>query len=278
MSFWDWIGTSGTNTGQLDEDRRRALEDQSRILNEQHGARVTYQDMNPAFVAGVNPVTAPRIDDGQAQEIRAREMAALSPLERRASGAGPSVGGLLVRQQAGDIAAQQMGAAGQARGAAAVAARRNALRNIARARVQSALGGAAVDLQDQATAQGQLTGALAGMRGADSAMAIESARQRLAADTTSAGHQLDVNRLRAQLAQDAAARNQASGLEAQQLTNTYKLGLGSQALGASGMANDLTAQKMAIKQGDKDRRLKLTGALVQGGANMGAAAATGKPT
>lgn len=209
-------GQHQLDTSGLDESRRRAAAFYDQTMAERGGISTPFRDVNNVRV------DAPTINTADADAIRSRQLTALSGLEGAAAGTAPSVAQAAYQGAGQDIAQQQLGMAGQARGTAGVFARREAMRNIGDQQRRAALDMAQIRAGEMAQARGQLAGALSNVRGADTETAFERARQEYAARAKTADIQHGAERA-----------NQDADIQSQQVTNTYKLGLGSQALDAN---------------------------------------------
>jgi len=251
-------GASSVSTAQTQEDRKRAIDFYNQMNAERAGATASVPTVQGQTVA------APTIDDTQAQQVRAQQLQHLQALQAAAAGQAPSVAQLQYQGAQRDIAAQQMGMAGQARGTAAVAARRDAMMNIGQGQQRAALDTAMLRAQEMAQARGQLGGALEGVRGADTSMAQFGAGQQMQAGLASA-----------QLQQQAGLANAQNELQRQQVLNSYRLGLGSQALQSQGLGQQATAQQLATDTANKQRALQLFGAILGGATTAGMGIATG---
>lgn len=163
------------------------------------------------------------IDDAQAQQIRDRQLSAVQMLQDRANGIGPSAAQFAYRNAAQDITHQQLGMAGQARGNAAISARRNAARSIMEQQQRDALNLGQIRAGEMATATGQLSGALSGVRDTDTALALRRAQmeQENRFGNRQYTFNADVGNRDAALA--AATRNQSADLQSQQGNQTSTL-------------------------------------------------------
>ncbi|HET7380742.1 MAG TPA: hypothetical protein VFJ24_11925, partial [Gaiellales bacterium] len=198
-------------------------------------------------------ITAPQIDPTQIAADRTRHDQFIDALQAAARGEAPSAAAAAYQQRQQDIAQQMMGLAGQARGTAGVAARRDAIMGIGQAQQRASADTALLQAQEQAQARGQLGGALESARAADQGLAI-----------TGAGYALDANKSNAQLDAEAQARNQAAYLQGQQQNNQYKLGLGGQELGYAGLASQGTGNKAAVEAANKGRQVQLISSAISG--------------
>jgi len=129
----------------------------------------------------------PTIDSANADAIRLEQTKNLAAITGAATGATPSVAGLRGRAEADDLTRDTMGAIGQARGLDRAGARREGLLNLADARIRLGQRTAAEEAAERMGYRAQLTGALTGVRGEDTALATRRAELGLAADTTNVG-------------------------------------------------------------------------------------------
>lgn len=199
-------GAGGADGTAIEDQRRRAGALYDQLLAERNG---------------VTP-NVPVINDAQGQEIRKRQLGALDLFTGAANGTAPSAAAAQLQGASEDIAAQQMGIAGQARGNAGVFARRQAMSNIADSRRRSALDLSQLRAQEMANARAQLSGALSDVRTTDTNTAIQQSKNELTAD---------------------------------QLAKNYKLGLGNQTLDANQQtaASAIEAAKLAEERRKREQ-------------------------
>jgi hypothetical protein len=261
------------DASQLDDDRERARKAYEQLMAERAGIQTEVPQIAAQTIQG-HTVTAPTIDTAAADAVRGRQDAHLGALEATSRGEGPSAAVLQQAAVVRDIAAQQRGMAGAARGTAGVAARRDAMTNMADLQRKAALDAALLRATEQATARGQLTGALSGVREADIGLAVEKSRQSLTAarDTAQLGQDADARNQTATL--EAAGKNQAATLEGQQITNQAKAQTGQLALGQSDQAQRATESKLGVDTTNKERRAKVGDAVIGGITSGGTALAT----
>lgn len=110
---------------------------------------------------------APTMNTGQSDQARGQQSQLASMLFQQATGQQQGAGELAVQRQANNAMAQQTSAAQMARGANAALAARNAARTKADIGVNAAGQAGIAQLQDQQSAQNQLSGLLGNMRGQD---------------------------------------------------------------------------------------------------------------
>jgi hypothetical protein len=219
------------DTQGIDDARKRA----AALYYDRLHERDAVQPVTPQITGST--VTAPTLDDTQAQQVRARQIGALDTLEGAANGTAPSASQAAHAGAVADATGQILGLAGQARGTAAVAARRAAIQASANMRRRAALDLLQGRAGEQATARGQLVGALSNVRGADTDVAMERARQDLAARTSTAG-----------FGQRTSEANQNATLQGTAEANRYRLGLGQEQLGANAQAGDLASRKAQMEE------------------------------
>lgn len=116
-----------------------------------------------------------KIDATGSSQIRGQQQDLTQALRDRMEGRGPSVGQAQYDLAKGEIASQALGAAAQARGNDAVAARRDAIRSIGEQEQKAALSAALIRAQESAAASGQLGSVLDSTRGQDIGLATTQA-------------------------------------------------------------------------------------------------------
>lgn len=284
-------GAKPSDTSALTEDQKRARALAESLAAERNFVHPEAQQFDagqvaaaPQVVAG--QVQAPTINDAQAQEIRARQLGALGTLESAANGTAPSVAAAQYQRNQQDIAQQAMGAAGQARGTAGIAARRDAIRAIQGGQQRASLDAALIRANEQAQGRGQLVGALSDVRGADTSMAQFGANQALQAGVTNAqlGQQasaqnaantIGVSTGNVDRALQAARANQEAQLQSQQIANNYRSNLIQGQLQAGQQTGGLSEALLNAQQADRNRRVQ-SGAAILGGLVQGGAMVAGK--
>lgn len=253
------------DTTPFEEDRRRALEAQKQLDFERQYAHTPVSNVAARTVTG-QTVAAPTIDTGAVDAVRAREMANIDALQRRAAGQAPSVAGLTYAAAIPGITSQIQGQAGQMKGQAGTIARLEANDTIAKIRQKAALDMALGRAAEMTGASGQVTSALGGVRTADQNLAVERARQALTAGTETAHLQQGADTTTAQLGTEADKSNQSAGIQGQQVTNQYKLGLGNQQLEYSAQAANAAKVRADQIAAERERRLKRSDNVLQAGA------------
>lgn len=252
------MASKPVDTGALDDARMRAASAYDQLMKERAGVVTNVPTVNAPVVS------APVIDDAAAQAIRARQEAALALQERLATGQEVSPAELAYQRQQGDIAAQQLGAAAGVRGNAGVFARREAARRIAEQQQKAALDAALIHANEMAAARAAYATSLGGVREADSAIAVERAREGLTAGTETA-----------HLQQGAQIANQNATLQGQQITNQAKQGIGALGLQGLSQSTDAAAASTAATEARRKYALEREANLYQAGAS---ALAPGAPT
>jgi hypothetical protein len=248
---------SPVDSAQTDEDRQQALD----AYNQFMGDRGVAQTNVPIVQAG--HATAGNIDQSQIDPLRQRDTGYLDALTAAANGQAPSAAQMQFQRQQQDIAAQQQGMAGQARGTAGVAARRDAMANIAQGQQRAGTDAAMMRAQEQAVARGQLGGALSDARTAEQGLAMGRAGMETQTSLANAGYDTS-----------ASGANATNSLTGQSITNQFKGVLGNQALGALGVEQGATGMKLTNEQANRGRQAQIYGASVGALAAGGAAAAT----
>jgi hypothetical protein len=214
--------TGAPDTGGLMADRSRYLSAYDEWMNQQRQPGVTPP-----------PQVSANIDDGQGQQIRGDQVDYLGALKARAAGQGPSVAQAQMNQGISAAARSSLGMAAQARGADAAAARRQAILGNADAGARASGDAALLRATEQTQAQQLYGGALAGVRGQDTGLAVERGRLGLEADATNAGNNLNAQGL--EIGRQAGLRGSA-------------LQAGGQATGAALSAEDLAYRYKALQQ------------------------------
>lgn len=220
---------------------------------------------DPAAVANMARSDAARVDTGQQGQIRAQQEQALGMLTDAAAGRAPSAAEQMLQRASDRAMQQQFAMAASARGNQVAGAGRAAMMNAAainsdameQARIQRA--------QEQATARGQLVGALSDTRGQDIGLATTQAgfqqQTNLAnqqafnqGEMFNAGAANSNNQLNAQFAQQVMLQNQDA-------VNRFRLQ--QQQLGTQTALANLDAQ---LKQSglDQDQQRMLIQAILQG--------------
>lgn len=152
--------------------------------------------IDPAALARTGTGTASTIARGPQGEIRERQMTLAELLTAAAEGRGPSAAQAQFATALGDVAAEQFGLVGQARGAQRAGLRREALLGIGRQGQRAAFESAALKAQEQIQARGQLASTLAATRATDVELA-----------TSQANLEQDMNKLNLSLGADISKFN-----------------------------------------------------------------------
>lgn len=203
---------------------------------------------------------AAQLAGGPQDQARQGMQGVAGRLGAMATGAAPGAGEMAVNRQVGQAQAGQTSLARMARGANAALALRNAGRNSADIGLAGAGQAAGAQMQDQQMANQQLGQIYGAMRGQDLDFAGQNA-------------QLQQQQMlqQGQFGQQANLANQQAALQQRQMNDAYQIQALGQMLGWDQATIDAQLKRAAIAAGDKG----MLPALMAGGAQVGAAAASG---
>ncbi len=158
---------------------------------------VAQQRLGPTSLATAERVAGANIDLNRADAVRGRELGLATSLEDTISGKTPSAAENQFKGALADVARNVSGKAATARGSDRAYARLTAGRDISDMGRRAASDAAMMRAGESATARGQLSSVLGGLRTSDVGLATEQARLKQAADTTSATLGTDVSKYNA---------------------------------------------------------------------------------
>jgi hypothetical protein len=275
-------GGKTTDLSAYDEDRAHAQNTEGQFASDRRNIRTQVPIVNGERIVSGN-VHAGRtetaaIDDAQAQQIRARQLSALQMLQGRADGSAPSAAQFAYRGAAQDITNQQLGMAGQARGNAAISARRNAARAISEGQQRAALQMAQLKAGEMSAATGQLSTALAGVRDTDSTMALKQAQMEqetrqlnrkfeFEGDVGNKDRELLAAKSNQSTNLSAEQGNQTSTLRGQEITNQARAELAQRMIDEQRLAADAAFRKNNAQEAARQEAIKRGDNLAKGTAS-----------
>ena len=212
---------------------------------------------------GAATVDKTTIDQGPQNQVRDQQTQYIKDLQDAAAGKAPSAAEAQLKRGSEEAIASQFALAGTQHGYGAGAALRAAGRNAAALQQKNNLDTAQVRAQEQATARGQLGGALGQTREQDIGLAgkqadIDAARNQTQAQLEqqaragNAAAQNELNRRQAELSLQGQTTNAQLGLEAGKANQAAKL--------QTDLANAGFSQQAILQMSDQELKAKLANA------------------
>jgi hypothetical protein len=178
--------------------------------------RATWERAQAANIDPAAMANAAYINRDDQAAIRARQLSILKQLEDAANGNAPSVAQLMLRRASDENISQQQGLAASARGPMVGLAAMNAATNIGNLNQKAALDQAILRAQEMSTARGQYGDASSAVRGQDIGLETSQAGFVNATNLANQGAYNTRALSQAQLQQQAALANQATGAQSSQ--------------------------------------------------------------
>jgi hypothetical protein len=197
-----------------------------------------------ALTAGFERVAGAQINDSAGQQVRGMQMGQLGMLQDAAEGRGPSVAGAEFDSKIKAVSDEQLALAASARGNEGAFARRQAARDIARIKADAAKDFGVARATEMVGSRAALGAALAGVRGADTATAVEQAR-------LNQGANLQTQQIGADVAKFNAAEGNQQGRFYDSLRTTVDQANADRGLTAA-TTNATLGQQRSIAQAGQD--------------------------